>query len=99
MRLRTTLIAVLSVAMLATACGDDSGGGSGDGYSEQIRSSYLQGCGTEQNQAFCQCTLDELEKRFSEEEFIAFAIEASEEPPEEFIEIAFACLSEADLGG
>ena len=84
--------------LLAVACGDDDGDGTG-GFSSQIRDSYLDGCQGEQNAAFCECTFDEIEKRFSEEEFIRFAIEDTEEPPEEFIEIAFACLSEADLGG
>lgn len=95
MRWRTMLVAVVAVAMIAAACGDDDNGG----YSDEIRNSYLGGCTTEQNQAFCECTLTEIEKRWSEEEFIKFAIEASEEPPEEFFEIAFACLGDADLGG
>lgn len=93
------ILAVLfAVAMIATACGDDDSGGR-DGFSSEIVDSYMDGCTASQNEAFCQCTLDEIQQRFSEEEFIAFAIEASEEPPEEFIEIAFACLGEADLGG
>lgn len=96
MRLRTMMVALLAVFTLA-ACGDDDG--TGDRYSDEIRNAYLEGCTGSQNQAFCECTLTELEKRFTQEEFIAFAIEASEEPPEEFVEITLACLSEVDLGG
>jgi hypothetical protein len=94
MRFKAAIVALLATATFVAACGDGGGGQ----YSEEIRQSYLDGCGTEQNRAFCLCTLDEIEKRFSEEEFIRFAIEATEEPPEEFIEIAFACIGEADLG-
>lgn len=98
MKIRKALAIVLTFALVAVACGDDDGGNTG-GFSSQIRDSYLDGCQGEQNAAFCECTFDEIEKRFSEEEFIRFAIEATEEAPEEFIEIAFACLSEADFGG
>jgi len=97
MRIRKAVAIVFAFALIAVACGDDDGGGGR--YSSQIRDSYLEGCETEQNTEFCECTLDEIEKRFSEEEFIRFAIETTEEPPEGFIQAAFACLSEADLGG
>jgi len=68
-------------------------------FSADIVAGYMEGCTSEQSEAFCQCTLDEIQQRFSEAEFIAFAIEARDDPPPEFIEIAFACLGEADLGG
>ncbi len=96
MRIRRVVAIVFAFALIAVACGDDDGG---DGFGSEIRDSYLEGCETEQNAEFCECTLNEIEKRFSEVEFIRFAIEATEEPPEEFIEVAFACLGEADLGG
>jgi len=96
MKIRKAVAIVFAFALIAVACGDDDGG---NGFSSEIRSSYLEGCQSEQNAAFCECTIDEIEKKFSEEDFIRFAIEATEEPPEEFIEIAFACLGEADLGG
>lgn len=96
MKIRRLIALVFAFALVVAACGDDDGGG---GFSSEIRSSYLEGCETSQNAAFCECTIDEIENRFSEEEFIRFAIDATEEPPEEFIEIAFACLGEADLGG
>jgi hypothetical protein len=95
MRLRTLLVTLLAVSALA-ACGDDDG--TGGRYSDEIRNAYLEGCTGSQNEAFCECTLSELEKRFTQEEFIAFAIEASEEPPDEFVDITLACLSEVDLG-
>ncbi|HEX5631118.1 MAG TPA: hypothetical protein VFY15_05615 [Acidimicrobiia bacterium] len=96
MKWRAWALTVIAVAALA-ACGDDDG--TGDRYSPEIRNAYLEGCGGSQNAEFCECTLTELEKRFTQEEFIAFAIEASEEPPEEFVEITLACLSEVDVGG
>lgn len=96
MRLRGLLLALLAVIALA-ACGDDDG--TGQRYSEEIRNAYLEGCGGAQNADFCECTLTELEERFTQEEFIAFAIEATEEPPEEFVDITLACLSEVDLEG
>jgi hypothetical protein len=97
MKIRKAIAIIFAFALIAVACGDDDGGGGG--FGSEIRDSYLEGCETAQNSEFCECTIDEIEKRFSEEEFIRFAIEATEEPPEEFIEIAFACLGEADLGG
>ncbi len=96
MKIRKAIAIVFAFALIAVACGDDDGG---DGFSSEIRDSYLEGCETEQNAAFCECTFDEIAKTFSEEEFIRFAIEATEEAPEEFLEIVFACLGEADLGG
>lgn len=96
MRLRTFVVTLVAVLALG-ACGDDDG--TGDRYSDEIRNAYLEGCTGSQNAAFCECTLTELEKRFTQEEFIAFAIEASEEPPDEFVDITLACLSEVDFGG
>lgn len=97
---KRALVALFAVALIATACGDDDGGGGSGGYSSSVTDAYMEGCTSGgQPAAFCQCTLDELEDRFSEEEFVAFAIEASEEPPDEFVEIALACIGEADIGG
>ena len=94
MKIRKLLAIVFAVALVAVACGDDDSGGS---YSSEIRDAYLEGCESEAPTGnFCECTINEIEKKFSEEEFIRFAIEATEEPPEEFIEIAFACLGELE---
>ena len=95
MKRRVWAIAVVAVVALA-ACG---GNATGQQYSPEIRNAYLEGCGGSQNSEFCECTLTELEKRFTQEEFIAFAIEASEEPPDEFVDITLACLSEVDVEG
>lgn len=103
MKIRKIIAIVFALALVVGACGDDDGGNGGDGggqYSQQIRDSYLQGCeSSSPGGNFCECSLEEIEKRFTEEEFIRFAIEATEEPPEEFLEVAFACLGELDLGG
>lgn len=98
MKLRKIIALVFAFALIAVACGDD--GGDSGRFSNEARTSYLQGCeSSSPGGNFCECTLTEIEKRFTEEEFIAFAVEATEEPPEEFLEIAFACLGELDLGG
>ena len=95
MRVRSLLMSLLAVVALS-ACGGD---GNGDHYSQAVRDLYLEGCGGNSNEAFCECTLNELENRFTEDEFIAFSIEASEEPPQEFVDISLACLGEFDPEG
>ena len=87
---------LFALMLVAVACSTDGGGDSG--YGEEIREAYLQACETERSPEFCACTLDEIESKILEEDFIRFAIEATEEPPEEYIEVALACLSAADLG-
>jgi hypothetical protein len=97
---------LIAMTMLVAACSDDApatatvgfGSDSDAQYSTFIRDSYLEGCGTEQNRAFCECTLTELERIFSEDEFIRFAIESTEEMPTEALEVAIACIDEIDLG-
>lgn len=102
MKIRKIIAIVFALALVVTACGDDDGGNggdSGDRYSAEIRDGYLQGCeSSSPGGNFCECSLEEIEKRFTEEEFIAFAVQATEEPPEEFLEVAFVCLEELDLG-
>lgn len=90
-----SLVAALALTLLVAACGDDS---PGEGFSPAIRASYMEGCMTDQNEAFCECTVDELEKRFTQDEFIRFAVQATETPPdpEVFVEVALACLRYAD---
>lgn len=97
MNIRVVAIVVLVVSMLG-ACGDDDTS-PGSGFSATTRSRYMEGCTGAQTEEFCACTLDELEERFTEEEFMRFAIEATEEPPQELIEVSIACIAEADLGG
>lgn len=95
MNKRATAIAVLVVAALG-ACGDDDTSTSA-GFSATTRSRYMEGCTSSQTEEFCACTLSELEERFTEEEFMRFAIEATEEAPQDLIEVSIACISEADL--
>jgi len=97
MNKRAMAVAVLVVAMLG-ACGDDDTS-SATGFSATTRSRYMEGCTTSQTEEFCACTLNELEERFTEEEFLRFAIEATEEPPQELIEVSITCIAEADLDG
>lgn len=95
-RVRRMLAVLFTVALIATACGDDDGG-DGNGFSSDLRDGYMQSCTSQQSVEYCRCTLDEIEQRFSEEDLIAFVIEQVEEPPEELIEIAIACLGEGDF--
>lgn len=97
MTTRKFIALVFAFALVLVACGDDGGDG---GFSSEVRDSYLAGCEAESpGGEFCECTFNEIEERFTEEEFIRFAIESTEEPPEEFLEVAFACLGELDLEG
>ena len=93
------LVMLLALALVAGACGDDDGG---SGFSSETRDAYMSGCVEDGNEAFCDCTLDELEKVFTEEEFEDFALNAAasglEEPPEEFMEAITNCIGELDLG-
>ena len=94
--MRKLTAVVFAFALIAVACGGD-GDGDGGRYSSEIRDAYLEGCESEApTGTFCECTISEIEKKFSEEEFIRFAIDNTEEAPEEFIEIAFACLGELE---
>ena len=96
MSLRTACVALITVALISAACGDDN---TNNGYSADIRNAYMEGCTGSQSEAFCACTLNELEDRYTQEEFFRFAIEASDEPPQDLIEISLDCIGEADIGG
>ena len=92
MRFARVLTALTATIVISAACGGDDGGR----YSPEVRSAYLEGCMQEGNRAFCECTLVELEKTFTEEEFINFSLGAAseEEPPADFVTIAIACIGE-----
>lgn len=92
MKIRRLLVAALSVVLLATACGDDESGQ----FSEDFRNLFMENCSDDQPEAFCVCYLEELEKRFTQDEIVALAIEGSEEPPPEFFEAGFACAQHLD---
>lgn len=94
--MRMRLMVILAVAVLGACGGNDT---TSTGFSATTRSRYMEGCTSSQSEAFCQCTLNELENRFTEEEFMRFAIDASEQPPDELIEVSLACLADAELGG
>jgi hypothetical protein len=92
MKVRRLLAVALSVVVLTSACGDDDTGE----FSEDFRRLFMQNCSEDESEAFCGCYLDELEKRFTQDEIIALAIEGSEEPPPEFFEAGFACAQYLD---
>lgn len=92
MKVRRLLAAALSIVVLASSCGDD---GTGE-FSEDFRRLFMQNCSADESEAFCDCYLDELEKRFTQDQIIALAIEGSEEPPPEFFEAGFACAQYLD---
>jgi hypothetical protein len=97
MRTKTLIVICLVAALSFAACGD---GGDG-GFSEEARRAYLDGCLADGDAGFCDCTLAEFEKLYTEEEFeqLAATFAASDEPPEEFVEVLVACFSEIEGGG
>lgn len=51
------------ISLVVTACG-------GGGYSDDLRSGFMNGCEPSVGTEFCECALAEIEKAFTEEEFI-----------------------------
>lgn len=88
---RRIVIALLSIVLAASACGGDDGE-----FSQEFRDSFMESCTEEQPEAFCICYLDELQKRFTQEQIFQVVIEGGEEPPPEFFEAALACAAELD---
>jgi hypothetical protein len=93
-RLRGVVI-LLVVVLTAAACGDDDGDG---GFSQENRDAFLSGCVADGTEAFCECTLDELEKVYTNEEFEEIALDAAAadmtDPPEEFLEAVLVCIDQ-----
>ena len=92
MRFARVLTVLTATIVISAACG----GGDDGRYSPEVRSAYLEGCMQDGNQAFCECTLVELEKEFTEEEFInlSLGVAGDDEPPTDFVTIAMACIGE-----
>jgi len=90
------LALVLALGLITAACGGS------DGYSDEIRSEFMDGCAADGGVEFCECTLDELEKSLSEDEFIQIGLTAftsgDEEPPEEIMAAVLACIDKIDIG-
>ena len=80
-----SLTVLLALALAAGACGGD------DGFSNEVKETYMNDCTAGLNQEFCQCTLDELEKTFTESELVDLMAE-SETPPPEFDAVVAACI-------
>ena len=93
------LAVVLALGLVFAACGDDDGG---SGFSDEIRTEFMNGCAPEGGEAFCECTLDELEKVYTEEEFIRVGLEAftqgNDDPPEEMMTAVLACIDKIPTG-
>jgi hypothetical protein len=72
----------------------------GERYSEETRQSYLEGCTQDAPLAACECTLAEFQRRYSEGEFVALAIDNADaaEPPAEVLEVIIACIGDLDDG-
>lgn len=95
--MKRMLVLLLALSMVLIACGDSGD----DGLPEGFRDAYMQGCAADGNEKFCECTLDELEKKMSTDELIALASSIEDpnaEPPEELIEVTLLCIGELDLG-
>jgi hypothetical protein len=91
MSIRRLVVAVVTTALIATACGDDD---TDNRYDAQVRDLYLEGCTEEGDPAFCECTLREIESRYTQEEFVRHSVDAAAgyDTPIDFVEIAMACL-------
>ncbi|MFH2073393.1 MAG: hypothetical protein ABIJ75_11135 [Actinomycetota bacterium] len=63
-----TIGLILVIGLLAAGCGGD------DGYSEQLRTDFLGGCEPAAGTEFCECALAEIEKTFTEEEFLEMGV-------------------------
>ncbi len=97
MRKLRVLVPLLALVLVLGACGDDDDGGS-TGFSDSTREAYLEGCLEDGNEAFCNCTLDEFEKIYSEDEFedLALQLGSPDEAPEEFVDVILTCLDQLD---
>jgi hypothetical protein len=97
-RIARVVALVLALGLVTVACGDGDNGG----FSDEIRAEFMDGCAADGGVAFCECTLNELEKTLSEAEFIQIGLSAftdgSEEPPEEIMAAVLACIDEIDIG-
>ncbi|MCJ7725707.1 MAG: hypothetical protein MUP76_04890 [Acidimicrobiia bacterium] len=82
---------ILVLGLLLTACGGS------DGYTDEIRAEFMAGCEPSAGAEFCGCALDEIEKNFSEDEFIQIGLDSftsgTEEPPEELMAAMAPCLT------
>ena len=63
-----TLCLIIVIGLLATACGGDGG------YSEGLRDDFMSGCEPAAGIEFCECALTEIEKSFTEEEFVEIGL-------------------------
>jgi hypothetical protein len=98
MRKLRVLVPLLALVLVLGGCGDDDDDGGTSGFSDSVRSAYLEGCLEDGNEAFCNCTLDEFEKIYTEDEFedLATQLGSPDEAPEEFVEVILSCLDQLD---
>lgn len=93
------LAVVLALGLVFAACGDDNGG---SGFSSEIRNEFMGGCAPEAGNEFCECTLDELEQVYTEEEFIKVGLQAftsgTDDVPEEMMAAVLACVDKIPTG-
>lgn len=90
MTIRRLVAAAIVTALVAAGCGDD-----GDTrYDPEVRRLFLEGCTQEGDPDFCECSLSELEKRYTQEEFVRHSIDAADgfDTPIDFVEVTLACL-------
>ncbi|MCB2223826.1 MAG: hypothetical protein KQH83_06580 [Actinobacteria bacterium] len=92
------LAAVLVLGLALAACG----GGDSDGFSDEIRDQFMSGCVPGVGEEFCDCALDELEKVYTEDEFMQVGLEAftsdSDDVPDEVMAAVLACVDKIPSG-
>ena len=75
---------------------ETEGGADGEGFPQTVVDNYMRGCtsGGQATEEYCECSLDELEKTVSLEEFIELeeAFTASGDLPQELQDAVTACV-------
>lgn len=104
--MRRFSVMVLTVALVAVACGDDdavvttststsvavtSTTGVGFEYPTQIVDAYIDGCSVDGTEAFCRCTIVEFQERMSLQDFLDLETEGAIEEHPVVVEIIDIC--------
>jgi predicted metalloprotease len=86
-------VALVALALVASACGDGTSGGSlfppstdstvaaADAYPEAIVEAYMEGCTPESGDEFCRCSINEFQERLDLTQFLALDADTLETDP------------------
>jgi predicted metalloprotease len=106
--MKRTIVVVLTTCLIAAACGDDGEDGSTTTaesttttftpYPEAFVAEYMEGCTEEGSEVFCQCSIDEFERRMSLTDFLSLEEEELLSHPISSEVIRICLLAEEALG-